>query len=209
MGSVRYTVLKRNHVSDVQSLMQRVELDLGIAPSGLPTNRLVREGDPREVHKLYFDYAPIYRSVVRAMPVPSNLQGLWNTMLVPPWNCDYHTDINVQMNYWMVETANLPESFSPFVDWTKVLAESGRHAAWGTFGVKNGWTIGLNGNIFGFTAQNVHGRRLQQGGHWLAQHLFEHYAFNRTAPISKRSTRFSKAPGDLLVGPACATATRR
>ena len=28
-------------------------------------------------------------------------------------------------------------------------------------------------------AQNVHGRRLQQGGHWLAQHLFEHYAFNQ------------------------------
>ena len=83
------------------------------------------------------------------------------------------------MNYWMVETANLPESFSPFVEWTKVLAESGRHTAWGTFGVKNGWTIGLNGNIFGFTAQNEHGRRLQQGGHWLAQHLFEHYAFNQ------------------------------
>jgi len=45
--------------------------------------------------------------------------------------------------------------------------------------VKNGWTIGLNGNIFGFTAQNEHGRRVQQGSHWLAQHLFEHYAFSK------------------------------
>lgn len=175
-----YAALKKNHVSDVQSLMQRVDLDLGVASSRLPTDMLVREGDPREVQKLYFDYARYLQiSSSRDAPVPSNLQGLWNTLLVPPWQSDYHTDINVQMNYWMVETANLPESFSPFMQWTKVLAESGRHAAWGTFGVKNGWTIGLNGNIFGFTAQNIHGRRLQQGSHWLAQHLFEHYAFNQ------------------------------
>jgi len=175
-----YAALKRNHVSDVQSLMQRVYLDLGVAPSGLPTDRLVKEGDPREAQKLYFDYARYLQICSsRDAPVPSNLQGLWNTLLAPPWQSDYHTDINVQMNYWMVETANLPESVSPFVEWTKVLAESGRHTAWGTFGVKNGWTIGLNGNIFGFTAQNEHGRRLQQGGHWLAQHLFEHYAFSK------------------------------
>ena len=175
-----YAALKRNHVSDVQSLMQRVHLNLGVAPSGLPTDKLVKEGDPREVQKLYFDYARYLQICSsRDAPVPSNLQGLWNTLLAPPWQSDYHTDINVQMNYWMVETANLPESFSPFVAWTKVLAESGRHTAWGTFGVKRGWTVGLNGNIFGFTAQNVHGRRIQQGGHWLAQHLFEHYAFNK------------------------------
>ena len=193
-----YTALKRNHVSDVQSLMQRVDLDLGVAPSGLPTNRLVREGNPREVEKLYFDYARYLQICSsRNAPVPSNLQGLWNTLLVPPWQSDYHTDINVQMNYWMVETANLSESFTPFVEWTKVLAESGRHAAWGTFGVKNGWTIGLNGNIFGFTAQNEHGRRLQQGAHWLAQHLFEHYAFNKDRayleevyPILKGAAQF-------------------
>ncbi|MGB2823157.1 MAG: glycoside hydrolase family 95-like protein, partial [Phycisphaerae bacterium] len=175
-----YTTLKRSHVSDVQSLMQRVNLDLGVEPSGLTTDRLVKQRDPREAQELYFDYARFLQiSSSRDAPVPSNLQGLWNTLLNPWWQSDYHTDINVQMNYWMVETANLPESFSPFVAWTKVLAESGRHAAWGTFGVKNGWTIGLNGNIFGFTGQNVHGRRLQQGGHWLAQHLFEHYAFNQ------------------------------
>ena len=175
-----YTVLKENHVADVQELMQRVELDLGVEPSGLTTDRLAKQGDPREVQKLYFDYARYLQlGCSRDAPVPSNLQGLWNTLLNPWWQSDYHNDINVQMNYWMVETANLPESFSPFVEWAKVLAESGRHTAWGTFGVKNGWTIGLNGNIFGHTAQNDHGRRLQQAGHWLAQHLFEHYAFNK------------------------------
>jgi len=125
-----YTALKSNHVADVQSLMQRVQLDLGVETSGLTTNRLVKEGDPRELQELYFDYARYLQICSsRDAPVPSNLQGLWNTLLVPPWQSDYHTDINVQMNYWMVETANLPESFSPFLQWTKVLAESGRHSA--------------------------------------------------------------------------------
>ena len=195
-----YTALKSNHVSDVQSLMQRVDLELGVAPSGLPTDRLVEEGDPREVHKLYFDYARYLQICSsRNAPVPSNLQGLWNTLLTPPWQSDYHTDINVQMNYWMVETANLPESFSPFVEWTKVLAESGRHAAWGTFGVKNGWTIGLNGNIFGFTGQNIHGRHLQQGGHWLAQHLFEHYAFNKDRVYLEEAYPVLKGAAEFFV----------
>jgi alpha-L-fucosidase 2 len=175
-----YAALKKNQVEDVQSLMQRVELDLGVEPSGLTTDELVRQDDPREAQKLYFDYARYLQlGCSRDAPVPSNLQGLWNTLQTPWWNSDYHTDINIQMNYWMIETANLPESFSPFVEWTKVLAESGKHTAKGTFGVENGWTVGLNGNIFGYTGQNVHGRRLQQGGHWLSQHLFEHYAFNQ------------------------------
>ena len=81
------------------------------------------------------------------------------------------------MNYWMVETANLPGSFQPYVQFMKVVAESGKHSARETFGIDNCWSMGLNGNVFGFTAQNVHGRRNQQAGHWLAQHLFEHYAF--------------------------------
>ena len=195
-----YKTLKRNHVADVQSLMQRVQLDLGFEPSGLTIDQIVKQDDQREVEKLFFDYARYLEICTsRDAPVPSNLQGLWNTMLTPPWNSDYHTDINVQMNYWMVDTANLEESFSPFVEWTKVLAESGKQTAWGTFGVKKGWTVGLNGNIFGFTAQNEHGRRLQQGGHWLAQHLFEHYAFNKDRAYLEEAYPILKGAAEFFV----------
>ncbi|CAA6696577.1 MULTISPECIES: glycosyl hydrolase family 95 catalytic domain-containing protein [unclassified Lentimonas] len=138
-------------------------------------------------------------SASRDAPVPTNLQGLWNTLLSPWWNCDYHNDINVQMNYWMVETANLPESFAPFLQWTKVLAESGQHSALGTFGVENGWSVGLNGNIFGFAAQNPHGRRLQQGSHWLAQHLFEHYAFNQDRAYLEESYPILKGAAEFFL----------
>ncbi len=193
-----FDALKRAHVADVMAQMERCRLELEFEPAGLTTDKLVAQGGGVELENLYFNYSRYLQiSCSRSAPVPSNLQGLWNADLKPMWNCDYHTDINVEMNYWMVETANLPDSFSPFVEWLKVLAESGAHSAKETFGIERGWSVGLNGNAFGFTAQNVHGRRNQQSGHWLSQHLFEHYSFGRDEsyledvyPIMKGAAEF-------------------
>ena len=176
---IEYAALKTAHVDDFSSRMKRCQLELDFEPSGLTTDKLVKRGG-LELENLYFNYSRYLQlSCSRDAPVPSNLQGLWNDSLKPAWNCDYHTDINVQMNYWMVDPANLSESFRPFASWTKVLAESGKHTARETFGIDKGWSMGLNGNVYGFTAQNEHGRRAQQGGHWLCQNLFDHYAFTK------------------------------
>ncbi|QDT00948.1 glycoside hydrolase family 95 protein [Adhaeretor mobilis] len=179
-GTLGFDSLRKAHVDDISALMKRCRLELDFRPSGLTTDKLVADGGSVELENLYFNYARYLQlSCSRNAPVPSNLQGLWNADLKPPWNCDYHNDINVQMNYWMVETANLPGSFKPFVEWTKVLAESGSHTARETYGIEKGWCIGVNGNVYGFSAPNEHGRRMQQSAHWIAQHLFEHYAFSR------------------------------
>ena len=178
-ATLGYKGLHNSHVYDFFGRMKRCQLELDFEPSGLTTDKLVKQGG-LELENLYFNYSRYLQlSCSRDAPVPSNLQGLWNDSLKPAWNCDYHTDINVQMNYWMVDAANLSESFRPFASWTKVLAESGKHTARETFGVDKGWSMGLNGNVYGFTAQNVHGRRAQQGGHWLCQNLFDHYAFTK------------------------------
>ncbi|EMI54974.1 glycoside hydrolase family 95 protein [Rhodopirellula sallentina] len=177
---IGFESLAQKHIDDVAALMDRCRLELDFEPSGLTTDKLVANDSSRELENLYFNYSRYLQiSCSRDAPVPSNLQGLWNDSLRPPWNCDYHTDINVEMNYWMVDPANLSESFRPFVKWTKILAESGAHTARQTFGVRNGWSVGLNGNIFGYTAQNVHGRRSQQAAHWLCQNLYDHYAFTQ------------------------------
>ncbi|MBU2950386.1 glycoside hydrolase family 95 protein [Tamlana agarivorans] len=175
-----YSKLKSAHVTDVSALMDRCQLKLDYKPSGLTTDQLIKRGASIELENLYFNYSRYLQiSSSRTAPVPSNLQGLWNGHLKPAWNADYHNDINVAMNYWMVETANLPKSFKPYVDWMKILAESGEYVAKEAYGVQNGWSVGLNSNVFGFTAPNVHGRRMQQSGAWLCQNLFEHYAFNQ------------------------------
>ncbi|WP_105473095.1 glycoside hydrolase family 95 protein [Jejuia pallidilutea] len=175
-----YDALKQSHVKDVSCLMDNCELNLDYEPKHLTTDELVKSGPSLELENLYFNYSRYLQlSCSRSAPVPSNLQGLWNGHLKPAWNCDYHTDINLAMNYWMVETANLPEAFRPYVEWMKVMAESGQHVAKETYGIDKGWSSGLNGNVFGFSAPNVHGRRMQQSGAWLCQNLFEHYAFSQ------------------------------
>ena len=180
---IGYKNLKQSHIKDVSNLMNRCQLELDYKPSGLTTDELVKRGSSLELENLYFNYSRYLQiSCSRTAPVPSNLQGLWNGHLKPVWNSDYHNDINVAMNYWMVETANLPDSFSPYLEWMKMTAQSGQYVAKETYGIDKGWSAGLNGNIFGFTAPNEHGRRMQQSGAWLCQNLFEHYAFNKDKP---------------------------
>ena len=175
-----YDAIRSAHVADVSKLMDRCRLEIDYQPSGLTTDKLIKAGGSLELENLYFNYARYLQLCCsRDAPVPSNLQGIWNADLKPMWNSDYHTDINVQMNHWMVNPANLPGSFRPFVEWTKILAQSGAHSARETFGVDRGWSMGVNGNVYGFTAQNVHGRRHQQAAHWLAQNLFDHYAYSQ------------------------------
>jgi len=87
--------------------MDRCQLNLTFDESGLPTDELVKRGPSIELESLYFNYARYLQlSCSRSAPVPSNLQGLWNADPKPLWNADYHTDINVSMNYWMTDTAN-------------------------------------------------------------------------------------------------------
>jgi alpha-L-fucosidase 2 len=40
--------------------------------------------------------------------LPMGLQGLWLDGNDPDWMGDYHTDINLQMNYWLADRAGLP-----------------------------------------------------------------------------------------------------
>ncbi|WP_411825244.1 glycosyl hydrolase family 95 catalytic domain-containing protein [Luteolibacter sp. AS25] len=194
-----YDELKKAHVADVTELMMRCRLELDFKPTGLTTDKLVKK-ESRELENLYFNYGRYLQiSSSRGAPVPSNLQGLWNASLKPMWNCDYHTDINLSMNYWMVETANLPESFSPFVEYLRVIADSGKVTARESYNIDKGWTMGLNGNVYGFTAQNEHGRRAQQAGHWLSQHLFEHYAFGGDEEYLKDVYPIMKGAAEFFV----------
>ncbi|GAA3651358.1 glycoside hydrolase family 95 protein [Flavivirga jejuensis] len=175
-----YSKVRQDHIDDYSVLEQACQLDLQTKSSGLPTDELLAKGGSLELENLYFNYARYLQTACsRTAPVPSNLQGIWNPYLKPMWNSDYHLDINLAMNYWMVETANLPGSFSPYLSLSKIIAESGKHTARETYGVDKGWSVSHITNAFGITAPMDHGRRTQQSGAWLTQNLFEHYAFNQ------------------------------
>ncbi|MGQ9592602.1 MAG: glycoside hydrolase family 95 protein [Planctomycetota bacterium] len=128
-----YEVLKAEHAADRPALFRRVSLDLGSAgpeaeriPTGARLAR-IREGkaDP-SLAALFFQYGR-YLLIASSRPgdMPANLQGLWAWQMAPPWNADYHLNINLQMNYWPAETCNLAECHVPLFDLMDRLVEPG------------------------------------------------------------------------------------
>jgi len=199
-----YPQLRTRHVADYQSLFRRVELDLGHGETArLPTDERLEAlrkgaGDPHLL-ALYFQYGR-YLLIASSRPgdLPANLQGIWAEGIQTPWNCDYHTDINVQMNYWPAEVAGLPECHEPLLKWIDLLREPGRKTAKVHYNAR-GWVVHTVNNVWGFTSPGEHpswGQYPAAAG-WLSQHLWEHYAFTGDRkflkwayPILKESAEF-------------------
>ena len=113
------------HIADHQSLFRRVTLDLGGPDrSSIPTDErleAVRKGaDDPQLAALYFQFGR-YLLIASSRPgsPPANLQGIWNEKMEPPWECDYHSNINLQMNYWPAELCNLPDESTRSIERTR------------------------------------------------------------------------------------------
>ena len=170
--------LRADHLADFQKLMGRVKLDLGAPPEGKSiTERLeaYKKGarDP-QLEALIFQYGRYLLISSSRGFLPANLQGLWNNSNKPAWFADYHTNINIQMNYWLAEPANLSECAMPLFDWTTAMVPGSREATLKAFGEKTpGWTMRTSVNIFGGNGWQWN----LPSSAWLAQHFWDHYAF--------------------------------
>jgi alpha-L-fucosidase 2 len=149
--------------------------------------------------------------------MPANLQGLWADTVSPPWSSDYHANINLQMIYWPAETANLPECFEPLDRYIAFLTGPGAKTAKTHYRAR-GWTVHTLANAWGFTSpgESPSWGLSPSAGAWLAQHLWEHFAFSgdtnylrRVLPILRGSAEFSldwlvanPKTGRLMAGPA-------
>jgi len=184
----RYAALLDRHVADHQHLYASLWLNLGAdGAANMPTDQLRAAyggGDPandRLLETLYFNYGR-YLLIASSRPgsLPANLQGVWNDKATPPWNADYHVNINLQMNYWPAESANLVETVGPLFDFVEHLVPPGRIAAERYFGAK-GWTLFLNTNAWGYVGPIDWPTAFWQpeASAWLAQHYWEHYLFTR------------------------------
>jgi alpha-L-fucosidase 2 len=191
-----YPRLKEVHTAEHRALFDRVSLDLGTTPqvgaqsepptgaqSGKPTD--VRLAELREgshdlaLFALYFQYGRyLLMGSSRPGTLPANLQGIWNEHIEAPWNADYHTNINVQMNYWLAEVTNLSECHEPFFYMVDRLVERGRKTARELYGAR-GWVAHHTTDAWWFTVpigRTVWGM-WPLGGAWVSRHLFEHWRF--------------------------------
>jgi len=182
------------HESDYHHYFNRVSFALGKpannSNASLPTDeRLVGyTGGAKDpgLETLYFQYGRyLLISSSRTKGVPANLQGIWNKELQPPWSSNYTTNINVQMNYWPAEEANLSEMHQPLLSFIKNLSVTGKVTA-KEFYHLNGWAVHHNSDIWGFS--NPVGDKgngdptwanWTMGSPWLSQHLWWHYQFTK------------------------------
>lgn len=199
-----FAQIKNAHVADYDSFFQRVEFHLdGPEFKHLPTDlRLQAIKDGIEDSKLleqYFHYGR-YLLISSSRPgcLPANLQGKWAHLIQTPWNCDYHTNINLQMNYWPAEVCNLSDCHKPLFEFIESLQAPGARTAKIHYDAQ-GWVVHHITNLWGFTspAEDARWGLFPAGSGWLCQHLWEHYAFNQDKeflkyayPIMKESAQF-------------------
>lgn len=212
-----YPVLLNEHIKDYQSLFNRLKIELGSSPAQsnqmttdqrldnyrgaqLKTSSKVLYDQQKEpdttagtadydLEELIFQYAR-YLMIASSRPggLPANLQGLWNDKNSPPWRSDYHTDVNVQMNYWFVDRANLSECFTPLSEWLYSTVEVKKEKTNKKFKVR-GWALRSENGIFGGDSYHY----VPGDAAWLMQNIWDHYAFtldrdyleNRAYPLLK------------------------
>jgi len=222
-ASKSYAALLKNHTDDYSAIFGKVTLNLtGNEPDTIPTDVKLKsqEKNPDDLHlqEIYFQYGRyLLISSSREGSLPSNLQGIWANKIQTAWNGDYHTDINVQMNYWPADVTNLSECHGPLTDLIESLVKPGEVTAAVQYKA-NGWCVHPITNVWGYTSPGEHpgwGMHVAAGG-WLCQHLWDHYTFTldqkyleRVYPIMLKAAQFyfdwlvtDPETGQLVSGPA-------
>jgi len=191
-----YATLLKRHTADYRALFDRVKLNLETnnlekaSFDTIPTNRrlsrFAQTGDPGLV-ELYYQYGR-YLTIAGSRPgtQPTNLQGIWNRHVQPPWGCNYTVNINTEMNYWPAELTGLQECHEPLLAFLQSLAVNGAKTAKINYGLE-GWTTHHNTDVWAMTYPSGNfdtDRRSAprwsawpMAGGWFAQHPWEHYAF--------------------------------
>lgn len=211
-STANYQEILNAHLEDHRKLFRRVALKLdgnsalaSTTPTDLRVKNFPADSDPTLV-ALYFHYGRyLLMGSSRPGTQPANLQGIWSAELTPPWSCNWTSNINVQMNYWPVETANLSECHLPLFEMLRDLSVNGQATAKTNYGC-SGWVSHHNIDLWRQSAPVGMGTEFASptwanfcmSAPWLCQHLWEHYLFTNdkkylgeTAyPIMKGSAEF-------------------
>jgi len=192
-----YPDLLETHINDYQSLFNRMSLSLsGAANAGNKmTNQLLADyknntnstAENLYLEQLYFQFGRyLLISSSRKNGLPANLQGIWAEGLAPPWSADYHTNINIQMNYWLAQQTNLADCHLPVIEYIKSLVPRGRYTASYYYckpdgSPVRGWAIHVENNVWGHTGPGnwYEGFYFPAAAGWLCQDIWEYYNFNQ------------------------------
>lgn len=219
-----FAVLRDSHVTDHRAIFDRVALELGgkekrQSPIDQRLQAVRAGGSDPDLLATYFQFGRyLLMGSSRPGTMPANLQGIWNDKIAPPWNSDYHININIQMNYWPADVTNLSEMQEPLWDLLDNLRVRGRKTARDHYNARGfvahhttdawWWTSPIGRAQYGMWPA---------GAAWTSRHLWEAYQFNqdkaflreRAYPVLKEAAEFfldwlveDPRTGELVSGPS-------
>ena len=188
MEKFNYEELKSKHIADHQSLFNRATIDLGksskktlktTTPERIKAFNLGAE-DPDLLEDLFQMGRYMLIASSRKGCLPATLTGVWNGNPNPVCHSDWHTNINVQENYWHAELTNLSELHEPFIKLLddirigqgKALAEKLGCRGFLVTHATHAWEeSAFSGDAFW--------GMWPMGGAWSVSHTMEHYRFTQ------------------------------
>ncbi|MDR2981690.1 MAG: glycoside hydrolase family 95 protein, partial [Puniceicoccales bacterium] len=198
------TTMRDETAADHKQYMERCLLTLPEGKnSALPTAERVKlaqkEADPA-LGALYFQFGR-HLLVSSSRPdsqLPANLQGIWAEEVDTPWRGDFHSNINLQMNYWPAEVTGLSECHMPLMRLIKQVAETTGPVTAKAYYNAPGWLCFHTQNPWGYSApSNTAAGSGSTCGGWLAQHIWMHYEYTQDInflreyyPVLKEASRF-------------------
>jgi len=186
------------HRQTFNKYMERLSFSVDAEDKDIPVDeriKKIRQGEQDiKLQELYFHYGRyLMASCCICGALPPNLQGKWNVDINPPWQSDYHLDINLQMNEWMVEGANFSEFALPLTDFLLSMLSSGKKAAKNLYGCRGIW-LSLATDIWGEPTPESFGYAVWTGAAaWIAQPLWQHYLYTGDKEyLKERAYKFFK-----------------
>ena len=220
-----YAALRNRHVRDHAKRLERMEIQLGPAantgedaPSDQRLQRMREGGGDEDLIATHFDLGRyLLQASSRPGTQPANLQGIWNESFVPAWDSKFTTNINLEMNYWPAEVANLADTHDALFDLIDRARVTGRETARVHYGAP-GFVVHHNLDLWADTAplDNVYCGLWPTGAAWLVWHYWQRFEFDldveflrtRAYPAMKEAAEFLLAlavtdeSGRLLIGPS-------
>jgi alpha-L-fucosidase 2 len=201
-----FDALRESAVADHRLFMERCQLTLPEGPnSKLPTPNRVKaqeEAPDPALAAIYFQFGR-HLLVSGSRPdsqLPTNLQGIWAEEYDTPWRGDFHSNINLQMNYWPAEAANLSDCHLPLLRFIQSVATEGQKTAQAYFNAP-GWMANHTQNPWYDTSPSCLPACIGPTcGAWLTQHIWLHYAFTQDKaflreyyPVMRGASEFMQA----------------
>ncbi len=209
-ASKGWDAILTDHIADFKQYFDRAEFRIDAAANTRAGDAMVTRYNGRRpvpsptdpsglmLEELYYAMGRyLLISCSRGMDTPANLQGIWNHSNTPAWQCDIHSNINVQMNYWPAEITNLSEMHMPYLNYIYSMAIE--HDQWQEYarrsGQTTGWTCFTQNNIFG---HSDYAENYVIANAWYTSHMWQHYIYtldseflkNKAMPVMLSCTRF-------------------